>query len=564
MSITPNSGFVHAAVETLRAAGRPLNTRKILMGAVSAGWAAPEAVDLDSLKAQLRAATAGRLIDEVRPGVFALTAGGPLTIDAPPIELEALESVDEDEMSIDELSEPTPTADLESVDMERERKSRRRRDRDDDRRKRKRRGARDLAGDTPLAPMSVEEIATRAARGEDLGAAAWRRMTAKAAALLGVPPEEIAAGAPILESAPEPPKRKRSKRPKKAEPAAEVLVVEQAAEIPAAGTAETIPAVSEPVEAPTQTGEAPADPKARIRARLRGRGASEAPAPATASGAEPGAEIGAEPGVTREERQAMTAAVKARLRERVATPEMTPPPSEEVMIISVISVLREAGGPITAEEIIDDLGFDGPQDEDSLVGLIKSENARRLAEGQRPPLTRLSDGRLALTDWYVSERYRALEREIQVAITEQRELVRKDLLNRIAQLDADGFTAVLTDLLEAKGFGKITVVHQNQANILLRAGEGQGAVAIMGCSAVAPIKKKTVAAFASHLDRLGAAKGLILTLGAFEEGCAEVEGDITLLDRDDFARTLQAHQIGLATYRPEIGFTDGAYFSALS
>ncbi|MFN3198029.1 MAG: restriction endonuclease [Bradymonadia bacterium] len=491
------SGFVYAAMEVLRNAGRPLNARKILVKAEAAGWQAPEALSLDALKARLRVAVAGRLLTETRPGVFALASGEPLTIEAPPIELEALESMDS-ELSLDEtIGDLDPESDAEmsledEADLEamldEERSHRRgRRRAADDRRKRRRRGAQDLAGDAPVAPMAIEEIAAAMANGVPLATDVWQRLSDRAERLLGgaEAPESKSPAGPVVQEAPEAPKAA----------AAPVLVEDEDASV-----------------------EVPED--------------------------EPAEEVGS----AEETGPAEPAAL-----------------ADDVIITSIIQALREAGVPIDGEEILEDIGLHAPEISRRLWDLVEGENHRRALTGQRPPFVRYPDDRLALSEWSVSERYRELERQIQVALGEQRELVRRDLINRLSQLDHLGFTEVIRALIVAMGHDAVSIIHQDgSGNVLFRAEGADQTIAVMACSAMAPIAEATLEAFASHLDALGADEGWVISLGELAEVGEHIADALRLIDRDTLARALYTHGVGLTIYTPHIGFTDAPYFSALS
>ena len=237
----------------------------------------------------------------------------------------------------------------------------------------------------------------------------------------------------------------------------------------------------------------------------------------------------------------------------------------DTLVDSAIAALRASGRPLNLGEIgrrVDCAAKAGI----GLKAALRSENARRAANGLRAPFVIHYDGRVALSEWGMTERFRELEAQIQAALAEQREILRRELLARVAELGDLAFEQVLVMLLEQQGYDTVKVVHrQPGGNLALVATRGDETVAVVARRAWSQTGVGTVASLASNLPTFGASRAMILTVGTFSEEATEAAArlPVELVDGRALAARLHAAGVGIATHRPACQYLDLAFFESL-
>lgn len=566
---TTTAGLGEVARRVLREAGRPLNLRRILRAAVDADLLSDPSTDVDALRAALLGTPDVR---EVRRGIFALG------------EAEEAASADEDA----------------SDDEDRGGRRRRRRPR-----------AIDMAGAAPAAPTSVEDAAElldsvdRAALRRRL----WEKVKATAEAVVGQSSADdgddegedaFAEGA--SEDAVEAPRRRGRRRrrgrdePRQRPDAHGDLDAEEPEDEGEAGDEEALEAdAPAPVDPPEEEAAAEAPPaRTRIADRLRrrrrsGSGEGEAPSSPAPSPTEP--QPAPAPVVEDDPKVALRRRLAARraetgepppYAERRADPDPQPAAEErrapvlpavratDALVRAAHEALERHGCPLHIDALTEAVAQAEDQPPTGLRAALLAENARRQAAGLRPPFVVQYAGEVALTRWGLSDRYLTLERSIEAALAELRELVQRDLLARMAELSDVAFEQVVVMLLEQLGHRDVEVVHrQSGGTVALTVTEPSGGrLAVVARQAWSNIGPDTVRRLRGSLAHFGADAGLVMTLGAFTPEAHDAAGGgaqavVRLMDGARLAALLFEHEVGLRGHAPRMRFVDVPFFESL-
>ncbi len=510
-----------AARRVLEEAGRPLSARRIQQ-------MMPEpAPDLDALKAALAAgATNGGGLREVRRGVFALSTGEPEPPPAPEDAGGSVEVIDDDE---------APR-----------------------RRRRRRIRPTELVGDRPAASLSVDDAVAEAEAEPDRDALRrklWAKVRARAEQVVAQSPSGVGDDEdhPV------------ESRPPEAEPApAESTEVapEPAVEVEVPAAREAAPAVAEEAP-PASSAEVATDPKAALKAKLaaRRRTPEKAELPEPVGGRQPYVERRVEEAPAPPEEQ-----VERRAPE---LPELAP---TNALVQAAVAALRESGVPLSVDALAERVGAQGLATTGLRAALL-AENTRCASGGLRSPFVIRYAGTIALSEWGLSARYRALETSVQASLAEQREIVRRDLLARVGELGDRAFEQVVVMMLEQLGYENVAIVHrQRGGNLALRAARDEGGgpeiTAVVARRSWNSMKPDTVVALRDSLDHFSASRGLLITMGTFSRAARREasRGDrpvVHLVDGAGLARLLFEHGVGLSSHRPLVSYVDVAFFESL-
>ena len=245
----------------------------------------------------------------------------------------------------------------------------------------------------------------------------------------------------------------------------------------------------------------------------------------------------------------------------------------DVLVAAALAALRRADEPLPLEAIASAVSTS--QGAGRAVGLraaLLADNSQRAKSGRREQFGRRRNGDWALTEWALSKRYLELEKSIEAAMGEQREIARRDLLAKVAELGDTGFEQLVVILLEQLGYRRVRVVHREAGgNVALTgaldSGGGPVMTAVVARRAWTPIGSETLRALRSSLHHFGAARGLVLTVGTFEAGAREqaVRLDLPAVDLVDgagLARLLFDRGVGLARLRPLVQHVAPVFFDA--
>lgn len=369
-----------------------------------------------------------------------------------------------------------------------------------DRQRRRRPRLIDLVDDTPLGPLSVEEAAGASAKGTQEVVRARQWETMRRAMA-------ATSGAKLIST-----ERQTAPEPATPEPAPE-------------------PATPEPATPETPPKSAPQ------------KSVSKAPAKAPAKGSRAAPKAVAPPKSDRFYREHRGRSEPVAVERRA--PRLTP----DGAALALLDQLRcAADGHVEGR----------PHDLDIAV----SDNAARAELGFRPRF-RLSSGNISLTERGLPGRYLELEAMIEEAVAEQRELVKRQLVSRVAALSVDAFTALVERVLSALGHGEIEVVLGRPDSVLLTSVRPDGGkTACLARQGWQDIGEKTVRALRGGLEQLGADRGLVLAVGRFTDGAqsASVATNgpvVQIVDGAAFASLMTKQGIGVEIARPALLYLGG-------
>lgn len=563
--------MIDVATRILADAGRALSARKILQaGERDALFDAP--VSLADLRGALEsAAEAGQGVRQVRRGVFALDDAAPAEAKAP------IEAPADDE---------APT---------------------EKRRRRRRQKPRDLAGETPATALTVEDAVAEAEATDDaatLRANIWKKMRKRAADVAGVelsPPK--AAPAPKAGGIRALIAQKLKARlkaeadawvePPKPEPlplltAAERLVSDDAvadlkARLAARWKANPLKAIARPkptrrkrrktapvveqaapvVEAveqaaPVEQAVEQAAPVEQRRPRRQRRRPAESRA-AESRAVEPVATEPSAPEPSAPEASEASAEKRAPRRQR--RPARTQQPVAGGSLADRIGhCIAEADAPLDHHRLAEQLGAA----EASVRAAILGANNRANAAGHRAPFAIDLDGRVGLSQWSLSRRYRMLEERIDAALREQRDIIREDLLMRVGELSAEGFERVVRMCADGMGFEDLQVIERDADAVTLLGQRDGEATAVIAHRTPDALDTDAVD-LSERLAELDAVFGVIITTSSFTDAAREASrrGAARLIDGRSFARLLYTQGVGLISHRPVIRYIDHAFFTSL-
>jgi hypothetical protein len=245
-----------------------------------------------------------------------------------------------------------------------------------------------------------------------------------------------------------------------------------------------------------------------------------------------------------------------------AREETRPPrPAEEGLAAQVRGVLLAEDRTASMRRIAERLG----EEAGAVRAAVVADNARHAAAGQRSLFVLLPDGSVGLSEWTLTERYLDLEEKIQHALAEQEEMVRRDLLDRVANLSDAAFEQVVTLLLERLGHDDVRTVHRQGSTLALLTHRDGEPVAIVARRARSVVGLETVQALEASLPRFHADRGLLVTVGEFDDKARQAarKASVQLLDGAAFARALYTHDIGVSRHQPTFRYPDAAFFAGL-
>ena len=131
----------------------------------------------------------------------------------------------------------------------------------------------------------------------------------------------------------------------------------------------------------------------------------------------------------------------------------------------LLSTYDRNGGPVGFARLAEAakrrgrLQADIPQGQALLEAAARADNLRRQSSGQRPRF-RMSDRRVALTDWATDSELQRIERELYSVVERYKEQAKRSLLRRIQELPQRSFGELVMLLLERVGFTELTPVRR--------------------------------------------------------------------------------------------------------
>jgi hypothetical protein len=207
-----------------------------------------------------------------------------------------------------------------------------------------------------------------------------------------------------------------------------------------------------------------------------------------------------------------------------------------------------------------------------IAATVRADNARRLAQGQRPRF-RFAGGRISLTDWALGGELARLEQEALAAVERYREGARRAFARKLGELPGHAFVEIALLLVERLGV--------SQLRSLRRPGQGGGEVHLSGVTrddvrvAVVvrrdgrEIGRERVAELRGSLHHYGPATlGWMITAGQVLSGAREeatVAGapPVSLFDGLAVARLAEENDVAVIRARLPIAIPDLDLLEAL-
>jgi restriction endonuclease Mrr len=250
-------------------------------------------------------------------------------------------------------------------------------------------------------------------------------------------------------------------------------------------------------------------------------------------------------------------------------------------ILQILSGYDRNGGAIPLQRLVETgkrrgrISADLAQGQALVEASIRADNARRQAAGLRPRF-KLTDRRLALSDWYVDNEMLRLEKDLQQLAERYREQVRRNLLRRLQELPQRSVGELILVLLERVGYSDLQVVRRPgthgaelhlSARLSLPHGEYRAAVVIRRDGR--EIGRERVTELRGALHHYGGAQmGCLITTGqalsgARDEAAAPNATPVNLIDGLALVRLCEQEGIGVVRTTITLPLPDVDLFESL-
>lgn len=250
-------------------------------------------------------------------------------------------------------------------------------------------------------------------------------------------------------------------------------------------------------------------------------------------------------------------------------------------ILQILSGYDRNGGAIPLQRLVETgkrrgrISADLAQGQALVEASIRADNARRLASGLRPRF-KLTDRRVALSDWYADNEMLRLEREIQQSAERYREHVRRVVLRRLQELPQRSVGELILLLLERIGYSDMQLVKRPGAHgaelhlaakLTLPHGEYRTALVIRRDGR--EIGRERVTELRGALHHYGTAQmGCLITTGqalsgARDEAAAPNATPVNLIDGLALVRLCEQEGIGVVRTTISLASPDVDLFDAL-
>jgi restriction endonuclease Mrr len=208
--------------------------------------------------------------------------------------------------------------------------------------------------------------------------------------------------------------------------------------------------------------------------------------------------------------------------------------------------------------------------------LMRADNVRRSAAGERPRFRLLGGGRVALFEWGLDRDALATEKAIKDQAERLRVAVRKQLLRKLVELPHKAAAELWMVLLERLGYGQFKVVRRPGAHpselhwsaVHTSAG-GDVPVAIVVRRDGRDLGRERVADLRGSLHHYGAAAfGVLVTTGqvmsgAREEASAPFATPVVFVDGAHAAELCERNGVGVVQHCVALPAIDTEWFEAL-
>ena len=250
-------------------------------------------------------------------------------------------------------------------------------------------------------------------------------------------------------------------------------------------------------------------------------------------------------------------------------------------IFQILSGYDRNAGPIGLQKLVETGKRRGRITADMIQGQAlveasaRSDNARRISAGSRPRF-RISDRRIAPSDWSLDNETLRLERELQQSAERYREHVRKSVLRRLQELPQRSVGELILVLLERVGYSEFQTVkrpgtHGAELHLSARltVPHGEYRVAVVIRRDGREIGRERVTELRGALHHYGPAQlGCLITTGqalsgARDEAAAPNATPINLIDGLSLVRICEQEGIGIVRTTINLPVPDVELFDAL-
>jgi hypothetical protein len=250
-------------------------------------------------------------------------------------------------------------------------------------------------------------------------------------------------------------------------------------------------------------------------------------------------------------------------------------------IFQILSGYDRNAGPIGLQKLVETGKRRGRITADMIQGQAlveasaRSDNARRISAGSRPRF-RISDRRIALSDWSLDNETLRLERELQQGAERYREHVRKTVLRRLQELPQRSVGELILVLLERVGYSEFQTVkrpgtHGAELHLSARltVPHGEYRVAVVIRRDGREIGRERVTELRGALHHYGPAQlGCLITTGqalsgARDEAAAPNATPINLIDGLSLVRICEQEGLGIVRTNINLPVPDVELFDAL-
>jgi len=249
------------------------------------------------------------------------------------------------------------------------------------------------------------------------------------------------------------------------------------------------------------------------------------------------------------------------------------------LLLNALGGFERSGGPVPLRNVAESLQRRGrvagelPQAVSMMSAAIRADNARRAAEGKRPRF-RLAGGRVALTDWSLSQELLRLEGEALAAVERYRDASRKALARKLGELPGHAFVELCLSLMERLGVSQFKAVKRQAGGEaaftgVQRGPGGEVRVALLLRKDAREISRERVVEARGSLHAFAPATAIWLLTsgqvlsGAREEAQAVGAAPVALFDGVGLARLCEEHGMGVLRTMIPLALADLDFFEAL-
>ncbi len=251
-------------------------------------------------------------------------------------------------------------------------------------------------------------------------------------------------------------------------------------------------------------------------------------------------------------------------------------------VLLALAGLDRSQGPVGVRGIAEQLSRRGKASSDPILAAaqvaasVRADNLRRAAVGQRPRFRFASQGRIALTDWSLSQDVLKLEQEALIAVERYRDASRKMLLRRLQELPGHAFIELALLALERIGMTQLRSVRRagspgGEAHFagVHKTGTDDIRTALVIRKDGREIGRERVSDLRGALHHYGPAQaGWLVTTGQVLSGARDEAGTpnaspVALYDGLSFARMLEDHSVAVIRTQVTVAIPDLDLLEAL-